>query len=277
MLDHLRSPFVIGSHTVAVTASVGAADASAAPGRVTSEDLRKNVDLAMYAAKERGKNAYAVFEPSMRDSFDAEMALREELHHALADAALYVVYQPIVDLADGRIIGVEALARWRHPTPRRDPAGRVHPGRRAGRDDRRHRPLRAASGVRRVRRLVRIGRRVPLGERVAAAVAGPGLRRAGAGHPAHPRPAARPAGPGGHRERAGRRVVRDPGPGPAARGRPADRHRRLRHRLLVAALPAPAARRHHQDRPELRPATSARTGAPAGWSRRCGSSSPRSG
>ena len=117
MLDILRQPFVIGSHSVAVTASVGTADAGGTPGRqVSPEDLRKRVDLAMYAAKERGKNAYAVFKPSMRDSFDAEMAMREELQKALADEALYVVYQPIVDLTDGRRMGVEALARWRHPT-----------------------------------------------------------------------------------------------------------------------------------------------------------------
>ncbi|HET6530031.1 MAG TPA: EAL domain-containing protein [Actinoplanes sp.] len=112
MLDHLREPFRLGAHRVAVTASVGTA---AAPGRVTAEDLRKNVDLAMYAAKGRGKNAYAVFEPSMRDSFDAEMAMREDLQRALAEDALSVVYQPIAGLGDGRVVGVEALARWHDP------------------------------------------------------------------------------------------------------------------------------------------------------------------
>jgi diguanylate cyclase len=116
MLDHLRQPFQLGAHTVAVTASVGVADAAATQGRVTAEDLRKNVDLAMYAAKERGKNAYAVFEPSMRNSFDAEMAMREDLQRALAEDELSVVYQPIVDLDGDRVAGVEALVRWYHPT-----------------------------------------------------------------------------------------------------------------------------------------------------------------
>ena len=147
--------------------------ATAAPGRVTSEDLRKNVDLAMYAAKERGKNAYAVFEPSMRDSFDAEMALREELQRALADAALYVVYQPIVDLADGRTTGLEALARWRHPTRGEIPPAEFIPvaERAAMIADIGHFVLHRAcaefaawSGS---------ATCVPLGERVAAAVAGP--------------------------------------------------------------------------------------------------------
>jgi diguanylate cyclase len=113
MLEVLRPAFAIGSHSVAVTASIGTAALDGTP--TSPEDLRKNVDLAMYAAKARGKNAYAVFEPTMRETFDAEMHLREELQRALADEALYVVYQPIVELDGGRVAGVEALARWHHP------------------------------------------------------------------------------------------------------------------------------------------------------------------
>ena len=113
LLAGLRRPFAVGPHTVAVTGSVGAAEARR--GETEAEDLRKHVDLAMYAAKGRGKNAYAVFEPAMRRTFDAEMALREELRAALRDAALSVVYQPIVDLRDGSVRGLEALVRWRHP------------------------------------------------------------------------------------------------------------------------------------------------------------------
>jgi predicted signal transduction protein with EAL and GGDEF domain len=94
---------------------VGTADAATSPGRISAEDLRKNVDLAMYAAKERGKNAYAVFEPSMRHSFDAEMAMRDQLQRALAEKALSVAYQPIVTLDSERVTGVEALVRWHHP------------------------------------------------------------------------------------------------------------------------------------------------------------------
>ena len=116
MLDGLRPAFAIGAHTVAVTASVGIADTASMQGRpITPEDLRKHVDLAMYAAKARGKNAYAVFEPAMRDTFDNEMALRDELGQALQAGSLYVVYQPIVHLGDQRVAGLEALARWQHP------------------------------------------------------------------------------------------------------------------------------------------------------------------
>ena len=177
-----RHPAAAVHHRIALgramTASVGAA-CPARTGSVSPEDLRKNVDLAMYAAKARGKNAYAVFEPSMRETFDAEMVLREELQRALADDSLYVVYQPIVELDGARVAGLEALARWRHPTMGEIPPAHVHPGRRARGDDRRHRPVRAQPGLCGVRRVGRRGRHVPVGQRVTAATARPGVRRSG--------------------------------------------------------------------------------------------------
>jgi diguanylate cyclase (GGDEF)-like protein len=113
MLDHLRPPFAIGARQVTVNASVGLA---VSPGTVVAaEELRKNVDLAMYAAKAQGKNTFALFDPSMRQAFDEEMALRTELNQALLDRALQVAYQPIVGIASRRLAGLEALARWHHP------------------------------------------------------------------------------------------------------------------------------------------------------------------
>jgi diguanylate cyclase (GGDEF)-like protein len=114
LLAGLREPVRIGARTVQISASVGIALSDGGPTR--SEDLRKNVDLAMYAAKAQGKNTYALFEPSMRQGFDREMMWRAELHQALIDEALHVAYQPIVGLNDQRIVGVEALARWTHAT-----------------------------------------------------------------------------------------------------------------------------------------------------------------
>jgi len=113
LLESLRRPFTVGAHRVTVSASVGIATAEAMSGRpATSEDVRKHVDLAMYAAKAGGKNTFAVFEPRMREQFDREMQLRAQLTAALARGDLHVEYQPIVALADGRVAGVEALARW---------------------------------------------------------------------------------------------------------------------------------------------------------------------
>jgi diguanylate cyclase len=113
LLDGLNEPIQVGARTVQVGASIGIAVSDGGP--MPSEDLRKNVDLAMYAAKAQGKNTYALFEPSMRESFDHELMWRAELHQALVDETLHVAYQPIVGLADHRVIGVEALARWDHP------------------------------------------------------------------------------------------------------------------------------------------------------------------
>ncbi|MEV6493595.1 bifunctional diguanylate cyclase/phosphodiesterase, partial [Actinoplanes sp. NPDC051633] len=113
MLATLRRSFQVGPHIMAVTGSIGAAVAAGAG--TEAEDLRKHVDLAMYAAKAKGKNAYAVFEPAMRANFEAEMALRDELRSALRRDELSVAYQPIVDLRDGGVRGLEALVRWNHP------------------------------------------------------------------------------------------------------------------------------------------------------------------
>jgi diguanylate cyclase (GGDEF)-like protein len=114
LLTGLREPLQIGARTLEIRASVGIALSDGSP--MPSEDLRKNVDLAMYAAKAQGKNTYALFEPSMRQGFDREMMWRADLAQALADQALHVAFQPIVGLGDHRVVGVEALARWNHPT-----------------------------------------------------------------------------------------------------------------------------------------------------------------
>jgi diguanylate cyclase (GGDEF)-like protein len=113
LLTMLGEPLQVGARTVRVSASVGIAISDGRPTR--PEDLRKNVDLAMYAAKAQGKNRYALFTPSMRHDFDRELMWRAELHQALVDEALHVAYQPIVGIGDRRVVGVEALARWDHP------------------------------------------------------------------------------------------------------------------------------------------------------------------
>jgi diguanylate cyclase (GGDEF)-like protein len=113
LLFSLREPLAVGTRMVQAAASIGIAFSDGRPTR--SEDLRKNVDLAMYAAKAQGKNTYALFEPSMRQGFDREMMWRAELRQALSDRALQVAFQPIVRLGDYRPVGVEALARWTHP------------------------------------------------------------------------------------------------------------------------------------------------------------------
>ena len=82
---------------------------------VDLDQILKNADLAMYAAKSAGRRTYRFFEPDMDAQVKARRKLEMDLRQAIADEALEVYYQPCVSLADNRITGCEALVRWRHP------------------------------------------------------------------------------------------------------------------------------------------------------------------
>ena len=75
----------------------------------------------MYEAKEGGKRRFAVFTPAMRDSIVRRHGLKAELERAIEQRELVVQYQPIVDLATGETVSVEALVRWNHPSRGRIP------------------------------------------------------------------------------------------------------------------------------------------------------------
>lgn len=77
--------------------------------------LLKHADTAMYAAKERGHNHYAFYDPSMSVQVTEQLALRDELRLALEQDQFEVHYQPIVDARTGQVTSAEALLRWRHP------------------------------------------------------------------------------------------------------------------------------------------------------------------
>jgi EAL domain-containing protein (putative c-di-GMP-specific phosphodiesterase class I) len=78
--------------------------------------LLRNADIAMYAAKERGKGGVARYVPGMSAAILEHAQLGAQLRRALDVDELYLLYQPVVRLCDNRIIGMEALVRWRHPT-----------------------------------------------------------------------------------------------------------------------------------------------------------------
>jgi diguanylate cyclase len=113
ILDKLAAPFVIDGHELFVGASIGIAMYPEAGDSV--EALIQSADIAMYHVKGRGKNGYQFFTDEMNHKFSTRLSLERELRNALATGQLRVYYQPQVDLADGRIIGVEALVRWQHP------------------------------------------------------------------------------------------------------------------------------------------------------------------
>ena len=116
LLETLQAPFQRGGRELFVHASVGVA---LVRGRQTSaEELLRNADAAMYIAKSRGKNRIVEFEPGMHRAALARLALKGDLERALERQEFLLLYQPIVDLATGHALGVEALLRWRNPMRR---------------------------------------------------------------------------------------------------------------------------------------------------------------
>jgi diguanylate cyclase (GGDEF)-like protein len=118
ILDALSQP--ISEHGLLVQASIGIA--AAAPG-ATLDTLLRDADVAMYAAKQRGKAGFVRYAPGMEEPVLAHIQLGGELRHALDAGEFRVFYQPVMSLEDGRLIGIEALVRWAHPT-----RGMVLPG-----------------------------------------------------------------------------------------------------------------------------------------------------
>src|SRR6266540_2512141 len=114
VLAALQTPIRLHAHEVVAGASVGIAlvDLDRAE---SAEELLRNADMAMYTAKRQGKGRAECFAPSMHASLIRKLELTADLRGALERGELAVAYQPIIDLADGHIVGVEALARWQHP------------------------------------------------------------------------------------------------------------------------------------------------------------------
>ena len=108
--EQLETPVQIDDREVTVTASIGIAS-----GDSSADALVRDADVAMYRAKAAGKGRYEVFVPAMHADAVARMELEADLHRAVDRGEFVVHYQPIVALSDGRVLGVEALARWEHP------------------------------------------------------------------------------------------------------------------------------------------------------------------
>ena len=109
----LRAPYVLGEQHVTVSASIGIA--SARDTTESAEDVVRNADVAMYMAKANGKAGYAVFDPGMHAAIRERHEMGVQLQRAVELGQLRLTYQPIVDLAEGGLVGIEALVRWQHP------------------------------------------------------------------------------------------------------------------------------------------------------------------
>jgi predicted signal transduction protein with EAL and GGDEF domain len=110
----LGRPFQLGETEVAITASIGITFSS--NDYSSAEQVIRDADFAMYKAKSQGKARYALFDPSLHQHVAAQLTLESELRRALAlGDQMSLVYQPIYALREQRLVGFEALVRWRHP------------------------------------------------------------------------------------------------------------------------------------------------------------------
>ncbi|UDY36358.1 putative bifunctional diguanylate cyclase/phosphodiesterase [Dermatobacter hominis] len=108
----LADPIVLANGPISLSASIGIARGGdgSSPGSMLRE-----ADTAMYRAKAAGRGRWMEYEPAMRDAAVRRLQLENELHVALACDQLRLEYQPVVGVADRRVVGFEALLRWRHP------------------------------------------------------------------------------------------------------------------------------------------------------------------
>ncbi|HEX2195384.1 MAG TPA: EAL domain-containing protein [Actinomycetota bacterium] len=107
------TPFDIDGHPVSIGASIGLA---LKEGKDGTEELLGNADVAMYAAKARGRGCYEVYRPELRLARTERIRRELDLQSAVARSEFVVEYQPIVDMETGEMSGAEALLRWSHPT-----------------------------------------------------------------------------------------------------------------------------------------------------------------
>ncbi len=114
LITGLRRPVRVAGRDRTIGASIGISLGRS--GVSTAEHLMSEADIAMYVAKGDGKGGSSVFDPRTHASVVRSIGLRDDLDRAIREHEFEMHYQPIVDLETGDLAGVEALARWRHPT-----------------------------------------------------------------------------------------------------------------------------------------------------------------
>ncbi len=114
LMQSLKAPFDVGGVSLTASASIGITFSSF--GYASADDVLRDADTAMYKAKGEGKARWALFDASLHTAVADRLRLEGDLRQAIEMHELSVVYQPVFELASGRLTGFEALLRWAHPT-----------------------------------------------------------------------------------------------------------------------------------------------------------------
>lgn len=113
IVDELAKEYRINGVDIKISASVGVTCYPEQPGDAAT--IIQNADIAMYAAKELGKNNFQYFTDALSERYRHQLGLEHELKFAISRKQLFIIYQPIYNLLTRNVIGVEALVRWQHP------------------------------------------------------------------------------------------------------------------------------------------------------------------
>ena len=114
LIEMISAPDQIDGHPVVVGCSIGIALVPAHGERI--DEILRNADLALYRSKSVGRNCFQIYSEQMKAEADRRSALEIDLREAIWGDQLDVHYQPVVDIVSRRVVSVEALARWNHPT-----------------------------------------------------------------------------------------------------------------------------------------------------------------
>ncbi|WP_236687474.1 putative bifunctional diguanylate cyclase/phosphodiesterase [Chromobacterium subtsugae] len=113
ILQALGMPIRLGGMDISVSASIGISVCR--DGTLDLEQMMRHADLAMYAAKDAGRNNLMFFTPALEARTQAQLALESDIRRGLEQGEFVAGFQPRVDVASGKVVGAEALARWNHP------------------------------------------------------------------------------------------------------------------------------------------------------------------
>ncbi|PAB59246.1 putative bifunctional diguanylate cyclase/phosphodiesterase [Anaeromicrobium sediminis] len=113
IINIFKGPFIVREREIHVTCSIGISILSHDAG--DGEVLFKNADIAMYKAKEMGRNNYKIYNSTMDEEIRKKIKIEGEIRKALKDREFFLHYQPKVNVRTGKITGLEALVRWNHP------------------------------------------------------------------------------------------------------------------------------------------------------------------